>query len=41
MNIDKFDAVPRHRSRTLLVDERNRVVELREQTPFSPPDDQA
>jgi aspartate 1-decarboxylase len=39
-HLDRED-VPRHRARTLFVDERNRIVALREQTPFAPPDDEA
>lgn len=38
--LDRED-IPQHCARTLLVDEHNRIVEVRQQTPFDLPDDQA
>ncbi len=37
--LDRED-IPHHRARVVLVDETNRVTEVREQTPFDAPDDQ-
>lgn len=38
--LDRED-IPHHRARVALVDETNRLTEVREQTPFDDPDDQA
>jgi aspartate 1-decarboxylase len=39
-HLDRED-IPRHRARTVLVDEGNRVAEVREQTPFDLPEGEA
>jgi aspartate 1-decarboxylase len=39
-HLDRED-IPQHRARTVLVDENNRITEVREQTPFDLPHDEA